>query len=43
MQLRGGFWLFAVELMNQGVTRHAVLEHRDDVGVGHTRKLVGLL
>jgi hypothetical protein len=39
----GDFWLFAIELMNQGATRHAVLECQDDVVGGHTRKLMALL
>jgi hypothetical protein len=42
-QLLGGFWLFAAELMNQVVARHAIPECQDDVNVGHTRKLVALL
>jgi hypothetical protein len=42
-QLLGGFWLFVAELVNQGASHHAAPEHRDDVGVGHTRKLMVLL
>jgi hypothetical protein len=35
--------MFAAELKNQGVACCAILERRDDIGIGHTRKLVALL
>jgi hypothetical protein len=36
------FCLFTTELMNQGVARRAILEHRDDNDVGYTRELMAL-
>jgi hypothetical protein len=35
MQLLGGARLITAELMHQCTTRHAGIEHRDDIGVGH--------
>jgi hypothetical protein len=35
--------MFAAEFKNQGVACCAILERRDDIGIGHTRKLVALL
>jgi hypothetical protein len=31
------------ELVNQGAAHRVVLEHRDDVDIGHARKLEALL
>jgi hypothetical protein len=42
-QLLGSFWLFTTELVNQGATHRAILECRDDIGIGHTGKLVAFL
>jgi hypothetical protein len=35
--------MFRTELMNQRAAHRAIPEHRDDVNVSHTRKLVALL
>jgi hypothetical protein len=42
-QLICSFRQFMAQIMNQGATCRAILECRDDVGVGHNRKLVALL
>jgi hypothetical protein len=40
--LLGCFRLLMPELMNQGAAHHVILEHRDDIGIGHPRELMVL-